>query len=132
MTINPLLLSNKKIIVFLLAFQEEIELRKPDKPDIGTVLFKYKSLSDFFGDEDEIKKYLKYLDKKQNIIRLKSISKQTIKDKKIPDDVYIIEITPSNELLSGDDFYEPRRYHKINYYPEDLFVFEYEDRKSVV
>jgi hypothetical protein len=126
MTISPLLLSNKKILAFLLAFQEEIELQKSD-PE--TVSFKYKNLSEFFGDEDEIIKYLKYLDKDQNIVRLKFISKQKIRDKKIPNDVYITEITPDNDLLSGDDFYEVRRYHKINYYPEDLFVFEYDEQK---
>jgi len=119
------LFKNKKILSFLSAFQEEIELQKSD---LKIVSFKYRGLLNFFGDNDDVKKYLMYLNKK-GIVRLKHISKIKTKDKKIEDDYYISKAKPENDLLTGDEFFKVMRYHKIHYYPEDLFIFEFNKKK---
>ncbi len=128
MTINKILFNNKKCQRFLSFFYEEIILQEPDNKWLKILGIKYKNLLNIFGDYDEIRKYLQYLEK-QKFIKLKHISKQRVKDKKIPNDTYISKKTPDNILLTGDKFYEVMRYHKINYYPEDLFIFEYNKRK---
>lgn len=128
MTVDKTLFSNKKYQNFLSFLRDEIILQEPDNKTLKIVCVKYKELLSVFDDYDEIRKYLQYLEK-QELIKLKHISKQRIKNKKIPDNTYFSKITPDNELLSGDEFYEVMRYHKINYYPEDLFIFEYDRQK---
>jgi len=130
MTINLSLVGNKKFQDFLSLLQTEIELQKQDTEilKIVKVGIKYKNLLTIFGDDDEIGKYLQYSEK-QKITKLKHISKQRIKDKKIDDEFYISEVTPDNILISADEFYKVRRYLRANYYSEDLFIFEYDEQK---
>lgn len=122
---------DKKWQDFLVLIQRKIELQtaRGDKVDKNTFNLKYKQLTAIFEDEDEIKEYLEYAEKTKELIQLRHISKQTTKDEKIPDEVFLVDKTPSNHLLTGKDFFEVKRYSKLNYYPEDLFIFEYNEKK---
>jgi hypothetical protein len=67
---------------------------------------------------------LKYSEKR-GFIKLEIISKQQVRDKKIPNKTYISRITPDHTLIKPKDFYAVKRYYKINFYPDDIFVFRY-------
>lgn len=120
---------DKKWQDFLSLIKKRIELEKANKnPETGkTFNVKYKSLCAIFEDGDELKEYLKYAERVKKIIVLESISKQKIRDAKISDDVYLVKKKPSNSLLTGKDFFQVERHQKINYYPEDIFIFGYEE-----
>lgn len=113
-----------KIQSFLLLIKHEIELTG----DAETVGIKYKSLSPIF-EADELAKYFKYLEGKK-LFRLKHISKQPKKDKKLFDDTFVTKTTPDHELIEPEQFYEVKRYYKLNYYPEDIFIFTC-DKKAI-
>lgn len=128
MTINKVLFNNRKVYNFLVAFQDEIELQESKFKMFKTVYFRYKMLADFFGDTDEIKKYLKLLDKK-DVVKLRNVSKFKKKNEKVKDNYYISEVKPDNAFFTADDFYRPLRDMIINYYPKDIFIFEYNTEK---
>lgn len=119
-------LGDKKFQEFLFLLQKKVLLQEPDKKVV--IYISHKNLMSIFNDEDEVGEYLRYFEK-NGFIKLRHISKQRIKDKKINDETYITEITPDNDLLSSDDFYRVKRYTRINYYPEDLFIFDYDKQK---
>ncbi len=122
--INSSLFGDKKLQSFLLLLLKEVELNEINAESIKSVGIKYKKLKTIFDDDDEIKKYLEYSDK-NGFIKLEFISKQQIRDKKIPNEAYISKITPDHTLIKPEVFYEVKRYYKINFYPNDVFIFEY-------
>ena len=123
---------DKKWQEFLSLIRRKIELQSAKKDyKENTFSLKYKQLLDIFGEKDEIKEYLEYAEKVKGIIKLESISKQKTKDEKLSDFAFKNEKTPTNILLTGKDFFMPERYININYYSEDIFIFEYDYDKFI-
>ena len=126
MTIRQILNTDEKWQKFLLLLQIKIELQgiNPEKD----ILIKYKDLMSVFDNIGELKEYLQYAEK-NNIVKIDHISKKKFENEPKDTAVYISETKFDRKIMMHDEFWKPQRYFRYNYYPEDLFIFNYDLHK---
>lgn len=131
MDITEFLSKNKELQDFLLFLRNSIELQTQDavyEREKNSVELTYAELTKFLGGS--VEDYLKYLEK-NDILKLSYVIKFKHKNGQVPDDYYRTEAKPADsELLFHDDFFNQtdRRYFPINFYPQDIFAFKFDEK----